>query len=301
MRPGSIIEFVFAVWRRPAAHPETRKKIRSNVDWRGGWQREKGSHGFMTAGRGNFALRAIAIGPGNFLGNFYARTSRHSLEIPLTMLPAGSVICRGGHAVSSLTARAVTAVHGFSRTVHIYVGKPRKNLEEKGGRGWEKPGSEEWDERNRREEDEASEIRLETSNLPESPASCKYHVCLPASSPSHGSPLYPSVYVFVHVRACRYLCVCMCVRVRVCVSATPFSAAPSPPSFSSLLSPCPRLTVHPLAVPQALSHPSIRPTARLAALPTPDAAAPRHPRSRRPHERNSSPLQTTEALVTETP
>lgn len=174
----------------------------------------------------------------------------------------------------------------------------RKAAKEPGRKGRpavENAGRDGRDERNRREEDEASEIRLETSNLPESPASCKYHVCQP--------PLPPTAHPFT--LSCTYSFMCaradVSVRARVCVSATPFSAAPSPPSFSSLLSPCPRLTVHPLAVPQALSHPSIRPTARLAALPTPDAAAPRHPRSRRPHERNSSPLQTTEALVTETP
>lgn len=110
--------------------------------------------------------------------------------------------------------------------------------------------------RNRHEEDEASEIRLETLNLRESPASCNYHVCQPARALSPDSPFY-------------YPCV---PHSRLPLSP-PSPSPPSPPSRRFHLSFHPAPSSHrmrdPLALSSVLSHPSIRPTARLAALPTP--------------------------------
>lgn len=123
--------------------------------------------------------------------------------------------------------------------------------------------------RNRHEEDEASEIRLETLNLRESPASCNYHVCQPARAPSPDSPFcYPCV---PHSRL-------------------PLSPpSPSPPvaavaSFSSLLSPCalvspyersPRPFVGPVSPFHSTDRPSSRPS-----NPCTVVCAERHPRSR---------------------
>ena len=138
-------------------------------------------------------------------------------------------------------------VHGVTRATPRYPPRkePReeKGAEERGRRG----------RRNGREEDEASEIRLETSNLPESPASCNYHVCQPTRAPSP----------FAHPFA-TYPCVCHTVGhpfLRRAVAAVVFISPFTLP---------PRLTVLLPNLPPCLTLP-IRPTARLAALPTPHA------------------------------
>lgn len=153
--------------------------------------------------------------------------------------------------IYTISPRAYTSILAWK--------EPREEAraeEKEGGGGG---GAEEGRRRNRREEDEASEIRLETSNLPESPASCNYHVCQPTRAP------FP-----------RHLTLSLTPPPRVCHTVGhPFlRRAVAAVVFISPFTPPPRLTVFLPNLPPPSSPRltlPIRPTARLAALPTPDA------------------------------
>lgn len=150
-------------------------------------------------------------------------------------------------------------MYTVSRVLHLDIRVER--AARRSARGRKGCGGARRGRRNRREEDEASEIRLETSNLPESPASCNYHVCQPTRAPSPGSPF-------------RYL------PLRVPHSRPPLS----PPRRRRRRF---HLSFHPApsshrAPPQLapLSHPS-HSTDRPSSRPSnPSRCAPRHPRSR---------------------